>query len=160
MPKSQLIFSKTRLEGLPIPVKGRAYHYDTRTPGLCIAVMPSGRKVFYSYRWIAGRPARIRIGGFPDITVETARKQAAAINAAIAQGRDPQADKRQKAAELTLGDLWEHWLENYAKPYKRSWRQDLSMWECSLRHWRHRRLSSNACIPESGGRTVVHVQIA
>ena len=142
MRKSQLLFSKSRLQGLPVPSKGRAYHYDQKTAGLCIAVMPSGRKVFYSYRWIDGTPTRIRIGGFPDITVETARKQATAINARIAAGENPQAEKREARRELTLGALWEHWLENYAKPYKKTWGQDESMWRCSLRHWRNRRLSA------------------
>ena len=142
MPQSALVFSKARLEGLPVPAKRRVYHYDQKTPGLCIAVMPTGRKVFYVYRWVAGRPTRIRIGRFPDISLETARKQAAELNAAIARGEDPQAQRRQQAAELTLGALWEHWLENYAKIHKRSWKQDLSMWEGCLRPWKGRRLSS------------------
>ena len=65
---SRLGFTKTRLEGLPVPDKGRQYHYDSKVPGLCVCVTYNGTKTFYSYRWANGRPTRICIGRFPDVT--------------------------------------------------------------------------------------------
>lgn len=140
--RSELVFSKTRIQGLPLPAKGRTYHYDARTPGLCVCVTDKGTRTFYSYRWVQSRPVRVRIGAFPAVTVQNARKKAAEINAAVARGEDPQAKRRQARQEPTFGDLWEHWLETHAKLHKRTWQEDVRVHDQFLTRWANRRLSS------------------
>jgi hypothetical protein len=57
------------------------YLYDARTRGLTLRVSPGGAKTFVLYRKIHGRPERINIGPFPDLTIEQARGKAAELNA-------------------------------------------------------------------------------
>jgi hypothetical protein len=54
--------------------------------GLAMAVSPAGRKTFILYRKIAGRPERITIGLYPDLSIEQARGKASELNSVIAQG--------------------------------------------------------------------------
>src|SRR3989339_2123250 len=78
-PPSRLKFTKAGLAKLPIPASGRQYHYDTVQPGLTICVSSAGGRVFYVYKWVSGKPERIRLGTFPDLSVENARDLAKRI---------------------------------------------------------------------------------
>ncbi len=87
------------INSLPIPVKGkRAYYYDLKVAGLCICVTDSGSKTFYSYKKINNRPERIKIGKFPDMSIEQARGRAGEINSRIANGENPNDLTRAKRA--------------------------------------------------------------
>src|SRR4051794_8725415 len=89
-------FTKKALDRLRTPSNGqRAYHYDTCVRGLAVAVSPAGRKTFVLYRKIAGHPERISIGPYPDLSIEQARGKASELNAVIANGENPAAQKRQ-----------------------------------------------------------------
>ena len=140
---NRLPFSKTRLAALPTPDRGRSYFYDEKTPALALCVTAAGTRVFYHYKWTNGRPSRVRLGSFPEISVEQARKLATALNAAVAAGSDPQQARRDKRQEATLGELWQHW-ESHAQGRKkpRSLEEDKRLWELHLKHWESRRLSA------------------
>ena len=142
--KSRFSFIKSRLEGLSVPESGRVYHYDTRVPGLCLCVTFTGTTTFYSYRWANGRPTRIRIGKFPEVTIETARKKAGELNGAIAKGEDPQALRIEARQEPTLGRAFLHFMESYAKPHKKSWQSDERRYVSYLKRWQNRKLSAIA----------------
>src|SRR6478609_1533968 len=88
-------FTKTSLQNIPLPLPNkRAYYKDTQLKGLVLAVQPSGAKTFYVYKKIQGRPERIRLGGFPDLSVDQARKQGQIMLGQIAEGHNPQDEKR------------------------------------------------------------------
>ncbi len=93
------------------------------------------------YRKIKGRPERIKLGNFPALTVEQARKSADIINATIAHGDNPNDGRRAERAELTLQDLFDEYLETHAKPHKKSWRNDAMNYKNHLSHWKNRKLS-------------------
>src|SRR5438105_2213451 len=76
------------------PGKDRAWSYDTRQAGLCLMSTVAGQKSFYVYRKVNGRPQRIRLGGFPEITIEQARNLAKRQIGEIAKGVDPMAARR------------------------------------------------------------------
>ncbi len=116
-------FTKSRLEAVPVPPSGRQYVRDTVTSGLQLCVTASGTKTFYFRRKIAGRSERFRVGLFPALTIEDARKIASDYAVSIAKGADPQADRRRQRGEPTIGDLLAAWVED-AKGRKRSWRED------------------------------------
>lgn len=138
MPK--LAFSKRRLEELGAPARGRTDYHDTKAPGLCLTVTEKGAKTFSLYRRVDGQPARIKIGRFPETSVEQARKQAVELNAALARGEDPREARRRP--EPTLGALFEYWMEHHSKPRKRTWREDVSRWGQFLKRWEARKLAS------------------
>jgi hypothetical protein len=140
--KSRFSFTKTRLESLPVPESGRVYHYDSRVPGLCLCVTFNGTKTFYSYRWANGRPTRIRIGKFPEVSIETARKKAGELNGCIAKGEDPQALRIEARQEATIGRAFVHFMESYARHHKKDPISDERRYARHLKRWQNRKLSA------------------
>ncbi len=135
-------FTIKAINDLPTPAKGtRAYYYDLKTAGLCVCVTGSGGKTFYSYKKINGRPERIKIGKFPDLSIEQARGQAGNINSRIANRENPNDLTRAKRAELTFADLFHEYMERHAKLHKRSWKEDQGQYDRYLTKFRHRKIS-------------------
>lgn len=121
-------FTKETLKALPLPDSGKRDTYlDAKTPGLQLRVTGSGAKTFSLYRRIkGGQPERITIGKFPTMTVEQARKQAAIINASIAEGANPAEAKRAHRGELTFCQMFTEYGERHGEK-KRSWKTDQSL---------------------------------
>ena len=141
----KLNFTKASIAAIRPPTdQDRAYIYDRRTPALAICVTQGGLKTFYVYRRIRGRPARVRLGRFPEVTVEQARKQAALVLAEIARGHDPQEAKRALRRQCTLGELFEHYMAIHAEAHcsEKSKREDTRMFGRFLSTWAVRRLST------------------
>ena len=139
---AKLNFTKAAIERLPLPANGWQYHYDTKIRGLAVGVSHTGAKSFVVYRKVNGKPERITLGRYPDLTIEQARGKAAEVNAAIARGENP-ADKRRLArAEMTLGELFTEYLERYARVHKKTWQKDVSMFRLYLSPWANRKLST------------------
>ena len=141
LPK-RIAFTVDALNRVKCPAgKDRIWVYDTRQAGLCLMVTNTGAKSFYMYRKVAGRPQRVRLGGF-DISVDQARKLAAKTAGEIAGGSDPMAQKHEaRAKTMNKGELWDWFLENHAKPRKRSWKTDKYRWEKHLKsRFEHKRL--------------------
>ena len=78
--------------------------YDTRQTGLAVAVFASGSKIFYAIKKIEGRPERIRLGDWPQMTVEQARTSAAEKLGAISTGINPKDKVRSKRGAPTFGE--------------------------------------------------------
>lgn len=141
--KNKLNFTKASIETLPIPDKGkRKYYYDDKEDGLVIAVLSSGKKSFYLYKKINSRPERIYIAPYPDMKIPEARKQCAILKAQIAQGINPQDEKRNIRKEITLGEFFTEYMEKYSKPHKASWKYDENEIPAYFGHWFNRKLSS------------------
>jgi hypothetical protein len=81
-------FTKKALLNLPVCEKATTFH-DIGKRGLKLLVQSTGTKTFILYRKINGKPERITIGRFPDISIEQARKQADKLNAKITEGINP-----------------------------------------------------------------------
>jgi integrase len=125
--------TKVTLEALPLPAPGkRDYHHDLRVRGLSLCITSKGLRTWYVYRWVKGKPQRVRIGEYPGISIEQARKRAEEINALIASGQDPNDAVRARKGEMTFGDLFAWYLETYAKEHNLSWRRDEKRFENHL----------------------------
>ena len=118
-----MALTKTRIAALPAPAEGRCYIYDSKVPGLAVCVTAAGSRTFYLYRWVNGRPQRIRIGACADLGVEAARTKARKLVGEMANGVNPQDAKRAARGEPTFGETFGLYLE-HAKGYRKSWRQD------------------------------------
>ena len=112
---------------------------DPATPGLLLFIQPSGEKVWYWERHTKqfGRLS-IRLGSLREINRADASEIATGHNLAIAKGVDP----RFKSDTLTLESLWMEFLRRHSKPNKRSWKDDVSIWDTHLKVWRNRPISS------------------
>ena len=136
-------FTKAVLNELPLPKKGkRAYYYDIKTRGLGISVTSAGTKSFVVYRWVNGKPERVTVGRYPDLSIEQARGKAAEVNASIAQGENPNDKRRSKRAELTFEDLFNEYIVRHAKLHKKTWEEDEERYRLHLSHWKQRKLST------------------
>lgn len=143
MPTTKLNFTKVALEGLPTPPKGKqSYYYDTKMRALAVRVTSNGIRSFVVYRRINGTPERVTLGRFPDLSIEQAWRKAEAINAAIAQGENPNDQRRADRVEITFGALSKEYIERYAKLHKRTWGEDQAQFTRHLTHWEHRKLST------------------
>jgi len=121
----QMNFTKASLNALMESRQGdRATVRDSKCRGLVAELRPGGSLTFYMVRKINGRAARVKIGPYPVLSVENARKAVAKMQGAIADGKDPRAERERAKTTPTLATLFSHWLESHAKPRKRSWKED------------------------------------
>jgi integrase len=137
-------FTKDKIDALKAPTTGqRAYSYDTVIHGLAIAVSTLGKKTFLLYRKVHGRPERINIGPYPDVSIDQARRRADELNGKIAGGENPAAKRRSVRDEDTLEDLFLKYLERHAKKRKetKTWNDDQRMFQRQLNRWRYRKIS-------------------
>ncbi len=140
---SKFNFTKGSLSNLPLPLKGkRAYYYDTKVRGLGVSLTDKGTITFIVYRKVDGKPERITLGRFPDLSIENARGLASDINSQIAQGKNPNREKSKLRDELILGELFIQYFERHAKLHKKSWKDDEKLYRLYLAQWDKRKLSS------------------
>jgi integrase len=128
MARNQLNFTKASIESLPLPAANqRIVYYDTRVEGLQLRISGRGTKSFCVYRWLSSeaKPERVTIGKYPYISIEQARAKATEINAMIAQGKNPNAPMREVKAEMTLQELFQLYIDRWAKPRKKTWQEDI-----------------------------------
>lgn len=142
MPDNKINFTKAALETLPTPATGkRAYYYDTKMRGLGIGITSSGTKSFVVYRWVEGKPERVTLGRFPDLSIEQARRKASEVNAVIAKGENPNDKRRADRAEITFGELFTEYLDRHAKLHKKAWKEDDAQYKRYLTPWAKRKIS-------------------
>ncbi|MGD2109988.1 MAG: tyrosine-type recombinase/integrase [Phycisphaerae bacterium] len=143
MATKKINFTKRALDAVKAPDTGRRYVYDRRQPGLALCVTYTGLRTFYLYRRIRGRPTRVRIGVYPEITVENARKIAARMLGDIADGKDPQQQRRTLHKSCTLNELYDYYQQTHGASHNRpvTRRNDTSLWKRYLARWATRRLA-------------------
>jgi integrase len=136
----KFVFSKTAIEALVSPSGKRVFHADAKVRGLQLIVQSSGHRSFYLYRKIRGRPERLLLGRYPDLSIEAARRMAEQLNARIAEGHDPSDERRREKTQETFGDLYTLYMDRHAKIRKRSWKSDEALWRLYLQPLAHLRL--------------------
>ena len=132
---AKLLFSETEKQKL---------YYDTQVRGLAFMITAQGTKTFYFSKKIKGRVERIKIGRFPDLSVEQARTIAHEYNNRIARGENPQDKRRAFNHEVTFGELHSWYIEHYSKPYKApsSVAQDIGQFNRHRSDWRSHKIST------------------
>lgn len=127
MPGRTINFTKAALDALPLPKPSkRTTYHDSKTRGLQIRITGNGVKTFSVFRWVSvdSKPERVTLGRYPDMSIEKARQKAEVINAAIAEKKNPNEAIREQKAEITLGELFEIYMERWSKPRKKTWDED------------------------------------
>ncbi len=87
-------FTDMFLRKLKTPASGRVEHYDGRIPGFGIRVAATGTKTFFVVARHGHAFRRVSLGRYPIITLERARKKANDALVELANGVDPQEEKR------------------------------------------------------------------
>ncbi len=130
--------TKRAIEALPVPSEGRVEYRDTQERYLRLVVSAEGRRSWRYVRKVAGRTRFYTIGTYPDVTPDQARRESKRIGAEYDAGRDPAAEKAKLRDLLTWGDLFDWYMENHAKPHKRTWEYDQDMNGLYCSQWRRK----------------------
>ncbi len=104
------------------PDKAQAFLWDNGVSGLGIRATPRGAPSYIFQREFQGKSPRITIGAVADWSIPRARERAREMQRDIDQGRDPRIVKAErqaedeatraaaKSAELTVREVWTHYL--------------------------------------------------
>lgn len=142
MPSKHIAFKKTALDKLPNAEAGkRDYYYDTEQEGLMLQVTASGSKTYYVYKRMDGRPQRLKLAKYTEMTITEARKASKEAVGKIAQGRNPYKERKAVKDEMTLSELFNRFIERYAKQHKKTWEEDVNNYNRYLTHWDNRQIS-------------------
>ena len=102
---------------------------DGGLPGLYLVVQPSGAKSWAVRYRADGKPKKLTLGPYPRLPLVEARDAARTALRAVAVGRDPASEKRAAKAEpdavrtMQFSAVAADYIERYAKPRNRSWRE-------------------------------------
>lgn len=109
--------------------KHQCIYWDAALECFGVRVYPSGRRVYVCAYRVNRRKRLARLGRADALTLDQARKKAAAYLGKVASNEDPQATIDQLRTSLTIKQLVNAYLEGHAKPKKRSWKNDQSCLE-------------------------------
>jgi hypothetical protein len=116
--------TKAVVEQAEPPKAGQKFIRDDELKGFALRITASGAKSFVWEGRVKGRMRRFTIGSFPTLSVLAARQRALGAKAAVANGRDPSAERRTANREMTFAALAARYLDEHAKPHKLSWKED------------------------------------
>jgi integrase len=121
----------------PPPPPKQVDYFDETLPGFGLRVSYNGRKSWVVLYRCNGIKGRLTLGRFDTIPLADARDQARAALRDAAAGVDPSVKKERDREAPTFKRLTDRYIEEYAKPRKRTWKKD-------------RRLLDNNLIPMLG----------
>lgn len=106
---------------LPPPEKSRGVLiWDTELKGFALRVLPSGKKTFVLYYRANGEQRRPTIGTYGALTIDQAREIAKDMLVTVRTGGDPSQSRKDARHAPTMGELCERYIEEYARPRKKS----------------------------------------
>ena len=104
--------------------------WDSKVAGLCLRISPTGVRT-WTFRY---RPKdsvsfkRLGLGHYPAVTLAGARQRAQEKRVEVADGTDPQGERRAKReaerGALTFDAIADAYIERFAKAHKKSWQND------------------------------------
>lgn len=119
------------VQGIKTPESGRVEYFDETTAGFGVRVSSSGRRSWFVMFRCEGRLERLTIGpaGDEGLSLADARARAKEALQAAAKGRNLAEEKRRGRRAKTFRELADRYIEEYAKPNKRSWWRDKEILE-------------------------------
>ena len=117
-------FTKTSLEKLPLPAgTSRTTYYDQDIGKLALRVTAAGAKSFYIVKRVAGEMVWYKLGTFPEMTVEQARKAAEVTLGSFANEDNPAVVRRSVKGIPTLNEFFNEYGERHGMK-KLAWADD------------------------------------
>lgn len=104
--------TKAHVERLHAPTRGQCFLRDSELKGFLVRVTSGGAKTFCLDKRIKGRKFRRKIGSYPDMSVDRARKIAHVWLGQIAEGKNPFEEDDDRARDkLTISTVLDDYLE-------------------------------------------------
>jgi len=113
--ENKVKFRKQVVEGFLIPESGRTTFYDTQIPKLACRVTAASSKTFYVIKRAPEGMVWVKLGTFPDMTVEQARRSAEETLGEFAKGNNPAKVRRDERQNITLGQAFHNYMEQHVK---------------------------------------------
>ena len=113
------------------PKLERYEEWEDNGKGFGVRISPSGRKSWiYMYRF-EGRARRMTIGVYPKMTLAKAHSKHAEAREALEKGNDPGIiltdSNKESRKSPTVALLVDEYIEKWAEPRKRTWKEDARM---------------------------------
>jgi integrase len=119
------ILNDTSIRSIKPPATGAVDYFDDLTPGLSLRVTSKDVRTWtVFYRDKNARQKRLTLGRYPAVKLVDARELARGAQRSVAKGGDPVVEKRAAREVLTFAELAKTYVDDYAKPRKRSWEED------------------------------------
>lgn len=100
--------------------KAKADYYDETIPNFILTVQSTGLKTFSQrYRDEYGKQRQFKLGNYPDITFDKAKREAMKVKSRVTVGENPSEERYITRRIPTIAELAEKYLE-YVRTYKRS----------------------------------------
>ena len=126
-------FTDRALRALKPPPRPKQIDYwDEDLPGFGLRVSYNGRKSWVVLYRCNGVKGRLTLGRFDAIPLADAREQARAALRDAVTGVDPAGKKQRDREAPTFKGLADRYIEDYAKPRKRTWRKDSRLLDNNL----------------------------
>ena len=107
------------IETMSLPQGRRLELWDQILPGFGVRVSNTGRKVWFCIVRVGNRNRRITLGTFPALSLADSRSKAQAYMKQAQLGELDRAD----SATTTLGKTVPKFIELYARPRNRGWKE-------------------------------------
>ncbi|MCT4575113.1 MAG: tyrosine-type recombinase/integrase [Alphaproteobacteria bacterium] len=134
MSSLKLELTNRNIERLSVSAEeGRICIYDTKTIGLHIRASYKNKIFYLFYRNQEKQQRKIRLGKFPNIMINDARKKAEKILSDAFHGVDYYEVRKQKIIESDkkkekskkVKEVWQEYYENYCVPHTKSYKETL-----------------------------------
>ena len=122
---NRIKFTKTWIVNLLPQADGkRVTYYDAEVQKLALRLTPAGAKTFSLVKRVGTRMVWVKLGSFPDMTIEQARVAAQRLLGQFAEGANPAEARRAFKAEPTLTEFFAEYAKRHGEQ-KRSWQYGL-----------------------------------
>jgi integrase len=114
---TEILLRKVRPQGAPFLI------WDSHHRGLALMVQPSGSKAWKVYYRAHGRPRWHHLAAADAVGIADARRLASRVMFAVAEGKDPAAERKAERGRGTFAELAARYVTEYAKRNNKSWQQ-------------------------------------
>lgn len=107
--------------GLVVPAAGDTFYWDSEIAGFGLRVSARGKRTWVAQYRFGAKQSRHKVGQWPELRADKARKQARDVLAAARNGRNPQEakDEARERAAVNLGFVASLYLARKVEPWQR-----------------------------------------
>lgn len=142
--KNTINFTIKALDGLTIPSNdSRPSYYDEQVNGLLVRVTNKGTKSFMVFRRINGKPKKVTLGTYPEMTIEQARRKARDVLSQISEGINPNNQRSDvlNKSSITLQKVFDDYSQSKHNVKESTMKNYNSLMNNYLGDWKNKPIS-------------------